>query len=175
MLRLKNTRWVISYRREVAYWLIALVILGYPLSALMVSMADIDSREITVPFRILVFSLATSLLILSKARQLVSQIDWRIILFLLLYLARVSYDLLFANNLFALTALDVEGLDYDILNSIDFTLYRPTIICVEFNNNLDNNNIIKLLERNGYDCARIIGCNIMARNTIPDYLGVERK
>lgn len=35
-----------------------------------------------------------------------------------------------ANNV-DLLSVDVEGLDYEILNSIDFTKYQPKVICVE--------------------------------------------
>lgn len=59
-------------------------------------------------------------------------------------------------------SLDVEGLDYEILSAVDFDTYRPRIICVEFNNDVHKNDITQLLEKNGYNCSKIIGCNIMA-------------
>lgn len=37
----------------------------------------------------------------------------------------------YIKNNHLIVSLDVEGLDYSILQSIDFSLYRPSIICVE--------------------------------------------
>lgn len=59
-------------------------------------------------------------------------------------------------------SIDVEGLDLQILEAIDFSSYRPSLICVEFNTEHDKLAIIKLLNSNDYDCSNIINCNIFA-------------
>lgn len=52
--------------------------------------------------------------------------------------------------------LDVEGLDFEIINSINFSKYRPIVICVETLTFTENNteekitSIIELLESEGY-------------------------
>jgi FkbM family methyltransferase len=61
-----------------------------------------------------------------------------------------------------LLSVDVEGLDIEILSSIDFNIFRPRVIVVEFNSKNDQAIISNILEAAGYDCDRIIGCNIFA-------------
>jgi hypothetical protein len=53
-------------------------------------------------------------------------------------------------------SLDVEGLDLEILKSIDFSLIRPELICVEtimfsLNNTINkNNDILSYMQTQGY-------------------------
>ncbi len=50
-------------------------------------------------------------------------------------------------------SIDVEGLDLDILKSLDFSRYRPKIICVEtlvFGENRSDEKIFDLMKSNGY-------------------------
>ena len=105
MLNQHSIQWFIRYRREVIYWLVSLVILGYPLSAFIVGLSGVSSRDITIPYRVLVFSLAISLLFFFRTHPLRKQLDGLVIIFLLLYLARLSYDWLFAENLYAFDSL----------------------------------------------------------------------
>lgn len=49
-----------------------------------------------------------------------------------------------------LISLDVEGLDYDILTSIDFVKYRPNVICVETITYSENSTQRKLTEISEY-------------------------
>jgi len=69
------------------------------------------------------------------------------------------HDLLnkgFAKNKHIVLSIDVEGLDYAILKSIDWTLHRPVIVCVEtisYSKNLTgekDNQLIALLLSNNY-------------------------
>ena len=52
--------------------------------------------------------------------------------------------------------VDVEGFDYDVLNSINFEKYRPKVICIEtvkYRSEFElqrDYEIIKLLEKSGY-------------------------
>lgn len=56
-----------------------------------------------------------------------------------------------------LISIDVEGLDYEILQSIDFDTYKPITLCVEtlgYDNNqreFKKKEIISFVERKGYD------------------------
>ena len=51
-------------------------------------------------------------------------------------------------------SIDVEGLDYDVLISNDFSLYKPKVILIEVLGNkmsdLNNDKIVKYLETRGY-------------------------
>lgn len=55
-----------------------------------------------------------------------------------------------------LVSLDVEGLDYAILKSLDFSKYRPEVFCLETLSYTENNTerklteIIELMHANGY-------------------------
>jgi Methyltransferase FkbM domain len=62
----------------------------------------------------------------------------------------------FSGNAPDLISIDVEGLDFEILSSIDFRKYRPTVICVEtisFSDNfggVKNKDIPEYLQQHGY-------------------------
>lgn len=65
--------------------------------------------------------------------------------------------------------LDVEGGDFDILNSINFAKYRPKLICVEINSHdrlIRNADIDFLLFRCGYFHYGDIGGGIEGRNSL---------
>jgi FkbM family methyltransferase len=51
-----------------------------------------------------------------------------------------------------LLSLDVEGLDLDILRSLDFTEFAPRVVCVETDNSVsdESNAIFELMDRHGY-------------------------
>ncbi|MDH4226871.1 MAG: FkbM family methyltransferase [Deltaproteobacteria bacterium] len=52
-----------------------------------------------------------------------------------------------------LVTIDVEGLEVEILESFDFKKYRPEVFCIEtvyYNENRKNDEIFKVMERNGY-------------------------
>jgi FkbM family methyltransferase len=47
--------------------------------------------------------------------------------------------------------IDVEGADLDVLNSLNFEIYRPELICIEIiEKNIENSLIYKLLKKNNY-------------------------
>ncbi len=58
--------------------------------------------------------------------------------------------------------LDVEGLDLSIIRALDFSRFRPRMISVEFNTDSDRDALAQVLGAAGYDCSRIIGCNLFA-------------
>jgi hypothetical protein len=62
-----------------------------------------------------------------------------------------------------LLSSDTEGYDIEILRSLDFTRFRPAVVCVEVNapGNSDGSEITKLLHSNGY---RTVGCTFV--NTV---------
>jgi FkbM family methyltransferase len=50
-------------------------------------------------------------------------------------------------------SIDVEGLDFDILRTLDWTRWRPKVVCVEtsqIETGLVDRRIVELLEKNGY-------------------------
>ena len=53
-------------------------------------------------------------------------------------------------------SLDIEGLDYPVLNSLDFNKYRPEVFCLETLTYTENKteqkltNVIELMHENGY-------------------------
>jgi hypothetical protein len=50
-------------------------------------------------------------------------------------------------------SIDVEGLDHEILQSLDFTRFRPRVICVEtlvFGENRPDQRIFDLMKSKGY-------------------------
>lgn len=60
-------------------------------------------------------------------------------------------------------SIDVEGLDFDLIRSIDFTNYRPEVICVEANENESRKKIKEVLERAEYQIIADSSSNIIAR------------
>ncbi len=55
-----------------------------------------------------------------------------------------------APNNIGFLSIDTEGGELEILKSFDFTLYRSDFICVEHNYRLDRQELISLLESQGY-------------------------
>lgn len=58
-------------------------------------------------------------------------------------------------------SIDIEGLDADIIESIDFSLYRPGLLCVEANDNKARQRIVSALTSQKYKIL-LNGPNIMA-------------
>ncbi len=62
----------------------------------------------------------------------------------------------FVNSFPNFISIDIEGLDYSILKSFDFTKYKPEVFCVETLTYTEDNtegkltNIIELMKENGY-------------------------
>lgn len=58
----------------------------------------------------------------------------------------------FSNNHPYFISIDVEGWDYEILSSIDFSLYKPDVICIETNKVVEENidEYVTLLGEAGY-------------------------
>lgn len=71
----------------------------------------------------------------------------------------------FSNQELHFLSIDVEGLDYDILSSLNFNLFRPICICAESINFVTSGTatkdrrIIELLEDNGYFEYAFTGIN----------------
>jgi FkbM family methyltransferase len=57
-----------------------------------------------------------------------------------------------------LLVLDLEGMDYDILQTLDLNKYQPKLIVTE-DYQSKNSKKFKLLELAGYTFARQVGCN----------------
>ena len=59
-------------------------------------------------------------------------------------------------------SVDVEGLDADLLSNIDFSRFRPSLICIEANSMETRGKMRILFEKAGYDIVKEIECNLMA-------------
>jgi FkbM family methyltransferase len=60
---------------------------------------------------------------------------------------------------FDLLSVDVEGLDLEIMTSIDFTRYNPRLICVEVNTDEEHERMRDALDGVGYGEISMVGCN----------------
>jgi FkbM family methyltransferase len=56
-------------------------------------------------------------------------------------------------------SIDVEGMDLEILNAINFELHRPTVICVESNG--EDESFMTLMTENRYVCHLSNGTNLI--------------
>jgi FkbM family methyltransferase len=71
----------------------------------------------------------------------------------------------FINQQLHFLSIDVEGLDYEILSSLNFNLFRPICICIETINFVKSGmatkdlRILELLEENGYFEFAFTGIN----------------
>tara|TARA_R100000544_G_scaffold37026_2_gene26823 strand:- start:27 stop:1262 length:1236 start_codon:yes stop_codon:yes gene_type:complete len=92
-------------RNSLVTWLLVLAMVGFPLAATIVGFAGTDTRSITIPYRILVFSLATLILLTGLLSPLRGKPSVILLLFFCLYFFRLFYDTNFANNQFAPDAL----------------------------------------------------------------------
>jgi hypothetical protein len=59
-------------------------------------------------------------------------------------------------------SIDVEGLDADMLAEIDYSRFRPALICSEANSSEAQRKTEVIFERAGYKIVKAIGCNLMA-------------
>jgi hypothetical protein len=57
-------------------------------------------------------------------------------------------------------SVDVESLDESILQAIDLSRFRPRLICVEFNSDVDKKKLLDLFASSGFKQVKIIGCNL---------------
>lgn len=79
-----------------------------------------------------------------------------------------------------LLSIDIEGKDFEVLNEMNFEIYRPKIIIAELIAYGAKNNygkeIISLLEDRGYTCIASLGDGvngIFVENSVADYLQRE--
>lgn len=89
----------------VAFILRAMILVGYPLAAMLATVAGTNSVQFTYPFRAFVVVLAIILLALSHNSKERNRFDKLLVCFFLAYLSRLIYDWQFAHNPFAKDAL----------------------------------------------------------------------
>ena len=56
----------------------------------------------------------------------------------------------FKNERIDFLNIDVEGADFDVLNSLDFNIYRPKIICIEIIEKVTDSKMVKCVETKPY-------------------------
>jgi hypothetical protein len=59
-------------------------------------------------------------------------------------------------------SIDAESLDADLLSNIDFSRFRPSLICIEANSMEIRGKMRILFEKAGYEIVKEIECNLMA-------------
>ncbi|QPF87115.1 FkbM family methyltransferase [Bradyrhizobium genosp. L] len=57
-------------------------------------------------------------------------------------------------------SIDIEGLDADVINSIDYSRFRPSLICVEIISSETRETAAQIFDRAGYKIVNEIGCNL---------------
>ena len=62
-----------------------------------------------------------------------------------------------------LLSIDTEGSEFSILQTIDFNKYNINIMVIEYNYN--NQSLINLVNNNGFEIVKIIGCDLILKNT----------
>ena len=75
-----------------SFILVLLIIAGYPLIGVLATYMQSDTQSFTVPYRVIVFSLGILVMILSLSGDLPARPDKFLMLFCLMYVARLSYD-----------------------------------------------------------------------------------
>ena len=53
-------------------------------------------------------------------------------------------------NVLDFLSIDIEGKDFEVLKSIDFSKFQINAICIEHNNRKDSDQIIKYMNDKGY-------------------------
>jgi FkbM family methyltransferase len=59
-------------------------------------------------------------------------------------------------------SIDIEGLDAEVLSAIDYSRFRPALICVEANSDDAQRKTEDLFKHAGYKIINTIKCNLMA-------------
>lgn len=60
-------------------------------------------------------------------------------------------------------SIDIEGLDAEVLESIDLKSFRPELVCVECNDGEVKARIEKMFSSCSYEILTELGCNVIAR------------
>ena len=82
---------------------------------------------------------------------------------------KINDILAMCNKELAILSIDVEGLDKEILNDIDFSRYKPMIIVIEpsdffIKDNTDN--IVNIMNSNNYTLISMTDVNLIFKNNI---------
>lgn len=79
-------------RRSMMAWLMAVVVLGYPIAASLVGVFGVDGTTISHPFRAMVFGFSLLVIATGFAKPLRGYIDKWLLLFFAIYLVRLTHD-----------------------------------------------------------------------------------
>jgi O-Antigen ligase len=91
--------WLTRLQVEAATWILLGSFVGYPIVAITVSLLGVDSQVLTIPYRIGILLLVFMIFGSAVKRRLRGRIDRVLLAFLVLYLARLLYDLTTTNIL----------------------------------------------------------------------------
>jgi hypothetical protein len=86
--------WLSSLQVAAATWIFVCSFVGYPAVAVAVTLASVESRVLTLPYRALILGMALSIFASSVKQRLRGRVDRMLLVFLVLYLFRLLYDLL---------------------------------------------------------------------------------
>jgi hypothetical protein len=96
---LAHAPWLSSLQASAATWIFVCGFVGYPAVAVAVTLAGVESRVLTLPYRAMILGMVLSIFASSVKKRLRGRIDRALLLFLVLYLFRLLYDLLTADIL----------------------------------------------------------------------------
>lgn len=59
-------------------------------------------------------------------------------------------------------SIDIEGMDVEVVQRLDFAKFNPAMICIEFNTEKDKRILLNTFNAAGYTRVRELGCNLVA-------------
>jgi FkbM family methyltransferase len=74
------------------------------------------------------------------------------------------------NRIVDLLSIDIEGLDAEVITTLDFNTVRPKVICIEANHTEYRNKILTYLEQHKYQQIAEFGANLIVEDALVDRL-----
>ena len=63
-------------------------------------------------------------------------------------------------------SIDMEGLDATIITSCEFNQVRPSVICIEANEQIDRARMLAYFETQKYNTLTEMGCNLIVEDAL---------
>lgn len=83
---------LIKLRRSMVSWMVALMVLGYPISASIVTVLGVESTVINYPFRFMMVAFSLMLITTGFLKPLPGRLDRWVMLFFGIYMVRLGHD-----------------------------------------------------------------------------------